>query len=67
MTPRNELQREIVDCLDEALRLQSRVIDVTEQAQQPGLPDHPVKDLPERFRGARVAAARGAMDGSQVA
>ena len=34
MTPRNELQREIVDCLDEALRLQSRVIDVTEQAQQ---------------------------------
>jgi hypothetical protein len=34
MTPRNDLQREIADCLDEALRLQSRVIDVTEQVQQ---------------------------------
>jgi hypothetical protein len=33
MAPRNELQREIADCLDEALRPQSRVIDVTEQVQ----------------------------------
>jgi hypothetical protein len=33
MALRNELQREIADCLDEALRLQSRVIDVTEQVQ----------------------------------
>jgi len=33
MAPRNELQCEIADCLNEALRLQSRVIDVTEQAQ----------------------------------
>ncbi len=33
MAPRNELQREIADCLDEALRLHSRVIDITEQAQ----------------------------------
>jgi len=33
MAPRNERQREIADCLDEALRLQSRVIDVTEQVQ----------------------------------
>jgi hypothetical protein len=33
MAPPNELQREIADCLDGALRLQSRVIDVTEQVQ----------------------------------
>jgi hypothetical protein len=33
MAPRNELKREIADCLDEALRLQSRLIDVTEQVQ----------------------------------
>ncbi len=33
MGPRNERQREIADCLDEALRLQSRVIDGTEQVQ----------------------------------
>ena len=30
MASRNELERKIVDCLDEALRLHSRVIDVTE-------------------------------------
>jgi len=34
MTPRDDLQREIADCLDEAIRLQSRVIEVTEQVQQ---------------------------------
>ena len=34
MASRNELQREIADCLDEALRLQSRVMDVTEQVQR---------------------------------
>ena len=40
MASRNELQREIVDCLDEALRLQSRVIDVTEQVQRAAWDEH---------------------------
>ena len=34
MTARAELLREIADCRDEALHLQSRVIDLTERAQQ---------------------------------
>jgi hypothetical protein len=39
MAPRNELQREIADCLDEALRLQSRVI-IAPQRCAPGKATH---------------------------
>ena len=42
MTPRNELQREIVDCLDEALRLQSsREWHTPTMAKCPKRPRHP--------------------------
>lgn len=34
MTDRNQLLHGIADCLDEALRLQSRVTELTEQAYQ---------------------------------
>jgi len=34
MTTRDDLTREIADCLDEALRLQSRLTDLTEQVYQ---------------------------------
>jgi len=34
VTSRSELLREIADCLDEALRLQSRITDLTEQVYQ---------------------------------
>ncbi len=34
MTTREELLRDIADCLDEALRLQSRITEVTEQVYQ---------------------------------
>lgn len=34
MTERNQLLREIADCLDEALRLQSRLTELTEQVHQ---------------------------------
>jgi hypothetical protein len=34
VTTRSELLREIADCLDEALRLQSRITDLTEQVYQ---------------------------------
>ncbi len=34
VTTRKELLRDIADCLDEALRLQSRITEVTEQAYQ---------------------------------
>ena len=34
MTNRDQFLREIADCLDEALRLQSRLTDLTEQIHQ---------------------------------
>ena len=34
MTNRDQLMREIADCLDEGLRLQSRVTDLTEQVHK---------------------------------
>lgn len=34
MTQRDDLLREVADCLDEALRLQSRLTELTEQVYQ---------------------------------